>query len=141
METIDLIKHHLLKEHPQLYWRWKREEHEKEHGPHYNEEFAKWDVEHMHHSENNVTMRGEMVTMHEAKEMRMMFNIPSSVTDCDLYVAVNATYHDKVKLMKSWFGKEDWKKHLMEEAYTTYFADEDGGDGIIWRWMNCLLNN
>lgn len=139
MEVKEKIMEVLKKEHPDLYWRWIREEHIQHHGPHYNEEMARHDVSKMFHTENGTRVRGEVVSMDEARKVRQKHAIPPSITDCDLYVAMNATYHDKKNLFRQWFPEEELMDHLEEEMYTSYIADEDGGEGMIWRWINTMM--
>lgn len=139
MDTIDKIKEVVKKEHPDLYWRWVREEHVKHHGYHYNEEMALYDVSRMYHTENGIKMQGEVISMHEAKMIRHRHSIPPQVTDCDLYVAINATYHDKKKLFSEWFSEEELPGKLEEEMYYTYLHDEDAGEGVIWKWINAVM--
>ena len=45
-------------------------------------------------------------------------------TPCDVYVAINAFYHDLCKVLKSWFGSNIDEKVILL-AITFWFKDDD----------------
>lgn len=57
-------------------------------------------------------------------------SINSNITFWDVYVALNAQYHDNIELYKEWFGEdniENIKDKIIESAIVNWFEDEDAG--------------
>ena len=54
--------------------------------------------------------------------------IPHGTTPCDIYVAINAQYHDYATLYKSWFG-DNIDTKIIESAIIFWFKDEDYHEG------------
>lgn len=50
--------------------------------------------------------------------------IPTSITVCDIYVAINPQYHDYCGLFKSWF-MEGIEQRIIESAMIYWFIDDD----------------
>ena len=91
---------HRMKEHdPEMCEELLREIHEIYCGPHYTKFFAVMDVKEMHHTDRNGhEVEGEHWTIEEAKMKMKEHKLPADVNEYDFYVAINANYHDKVKL-------------------------------------------
>lgn len=53
------------------------------------------------------------------------------VEPCDVYVAINAQYHDYCKLFDSWFGGNIDNK-VFESAITFWFKDVDFDGDKVW---------
>lgn len=69
------------------------------------------------------------------KEVR---NINSSITVWDVYVAINAQYHDYIRLYSEWFrniNKNELDNKIIESAITFYFKDEDSGSTKTWNYF------
>lgn len=65
-------------------------------------------------------------------------NINSSITVWDVYVAINAQYHDYVRLYSEWFrniNKNELDNKIIESAITFYFKDEDSGSTKTWNYF------
>lgn len=65
-------------------------------------------------------------------------NINSSITIWDVYVAINAQYHDYVRLYSEWFrniNKNELDNKIIESAITFYFKDEDSGSTKTWNYF------
>jgi hypothetical protein len=94
--------------------------------PHMTEEEAKEVVSKMYHMEGNKKYIGEKFNMYKAKEVYEKYEnvIPSYVSVCDIYVAINAQYHDYIALYKLWFT-ECLDKKIIESAMNFWFMDED----------------
>lgn len=73
---------------------------------HFNDSYARYLVSTMYHFENGRKYIGEKFDMTKAKEVceRYRGTIPQTVTYADVYVAINAQYHDYCDLFRSWFG-------------------------------------
>lgn len=83
-------------------------------------------VSQMYHTEEGRRMSGEKYGIDKAKEIcdRYKGFLPSSVKAEDVYVAINAQYHDYACLFKSWFGDRIDSK-VIESAIVFWFKDED----------------
>lgn len=98
---------------------------------HFDEHSAKHIVSEMYHIENGRKHAGEVFSMSKAKEVYDKYEstIPSDVTVCDIYVAINAQYHDYGQLFKSWFGSNIDSK-IIESAILFWFKDIDYDKGF-----------
>lgn len=98
---------------------------------HFNEHSAKETVSEMFHMENGRKQAGEKFSMSKAKEVHERYRgvIPSNVTIADVYVAINAQYHDYSELFKSWFGSNIESK-IIESAIVFWFKDTDYKKGF-----------
>lgn len=57
--------------------------------------------------------------------------IPQSATVADVYIALNAQYHDYCELLKAWFG-DNIDTKVIESAVNFWFKDDDykGGNKV-----------
>lgn len=62
----------------------------------------------------------------------------NDVEPCDVYVAINAQYHDYAKLFEEWFGGNIDNK-VFESAITFWFKDVDFDGDKIWEYFH--MNN
>ena len=107
-------------------------------GPHFNGEFAKWQVAEMYHTgSDGKKYAGEVWSLEEVQEIasRHKSSIPSSYNIYDVYVAMNASYQDFCKLYKTWFP-DNFKEKIIETAITFWFKDEDYGEGKVWDYFD-----
>lgn len=83
-------------------------------------------VSEMYHYEGERRHTGEHFDMHKAKDVfeknKNSFVVKAS--PCDVYVAINAFYHDLGKTLKSWFGSSVDEKIILL-AITFWFKDDD----------------
>lgn len=106
-----------------------------------HEEYAKWQVSTMHHTADNCKVcKGEIYNYDCAKNVfdKYVRNINSSITVWDVYVAINAQYHDYVRLYSEWFrniNKNELNNKIIESAITFYFKDEDSGSTKTWNYF------
>ena len=100
-------------------------------GKHFSEPHAKHIVSEMYHIENGRKHVGEKFNMLKAKEVQERYRgiIPSNVTTADIYVAINAQYHDYEELFKSWFGN-NLESKIIESAVVFWFKDSDYNKGF-----------
>lgn len=98
---------------------------------HFNESHAKYVVSEMYHVENGRKHVGEKFDMNKAKEVQERYRgmIPYNVTVADIYVAINAQYHDYEELFKTWFGSNIDSK-IIESAIVFWFKDTDYKKGF-----------
>lgn len=74
------------------------------------------------------------------EEMEVINNIDNFNFDipCDVYVAINAQYHDYAKLFEEWFGGNIDNK-VFESAITFWFKDVDFDGDKVWEYFH--MNN
>ena len=56
----------------------------------------------------------------------------------DVYVAINAQYHDYCELFEKWFGKGNFDDMIFESAINFWFDDVDFGEDKLWKYFNEL---
>lgn len=121
----------LEREHPDEYWRMMRRQHEILWGPHYDEEFAEYDVDRIQWTDKEGQKHiGAHWSRQQVVDATAGLTFPSGTTDCDKYVAFNSFYAD----MCMDFDEST----ILKAAHRFYFADEDAPTGKIWRYMNAM---
>lgn len=90
------------------------------------EEEAKHIVSYMYHIENNKKYIGEKYDMYKTKEMCQRYKsyMPSHVSIPEMYVAINAQYHNYAELFNKWFGDNADSK-IIESAIVFWFKDNN----------------
>lgn len=99
--TLARIKKYRDKQDNKTFWKSMRKLHESIKGAHFDEEYAKWQVSTMYHTaDNGKICKGEIYNYDCAKNVfdKYVRNINSSITVWDVYVAINAQYHDYIRL-------------------------------------------
>lgn len=93
---------------------------------HMTESEAKEVVDKMWHYDDGEKDKGEHFSMHKAKEICEMYHdmLPSHIKYPEIYVAINAQYHDYSELFEYWFGSHIDSK-LIESALVFWFGDVD----------------
>lgn len=91
-------------------------------------------------ADNGKVCKGEIYNYDCAKNVfdKYVRNINSSITVWDVYVAINAQYHDYVRLYSEWFrniNKNELDNKIIESAITFYFKDEDSGSTKTWNYF------
>ena len=115
--------------HPAKYWEVMRKTHEVMFGHHFDEMYAKWQVERMHHtSPNGSVHRGEHWTIDQvmAATNKYRAKLPAEVTEWDLYVALNNQWHDYDNWASSHIDSLELRDMaIIDGAIAFWFADED----------------
>ena len=91
----------------------------------------------MYHFENGRKCIGEKFDTTKAKEVCERYRgiIPQTVTTADMYLALNAQYHDYCELFKLWFG-DCAEQKIIESAVIFWFKDDDYKDGFkLWNYF------
>jgi hypothetical protein len=109
-------------------------------GEHFDQEYAEWEVEQMHHkSLDGVIHRGEHWSHEQTTELMQKYRgkIPSEITPCDFYVALNAQWHDYICWAMEHFESEvDAELAIIEMAVRFWFLDYDWGDNTkVWEYF------
>lgn len=109
-------------------------------GYYFNEYEAKEVVEQMYHVKDNKKYIGEKYDMNKAHKICERYKevLPNDVEPCDVYVAINAQYHDYAKLFEEWFGGNIDNK-VFESAITFWFKDVDFDGDKVWEYFH--MNN
>lgn len=81
-------------------------------------------------------VRGKIEASEDGKHLLEV--LPNDVEPCDVYVAINAQYHDYVKLFEEWFGGNIDNK-VFESAITFWFKDVDFDGDKVWEYFH--MNN
>lgn len=155
IKNVECLLDSVLETNPELYWNFIRSEQENMFGNHYSEEFALLDVSKMFHTDpDGEVIKGEYWSMTQAEKVARDNKLGTSRA-ADVYVALNAFYHDKINMEKAWYRKElqdeDLTEEELEERITKiaeariildtinfWFKDEDAPDGKIWLYMRAM---
>lgn len=91
-----------------------------------NEEQALNIVSEMYHIENGKKYIGEKYDMYKAKEICNKYKglLSPLISVCDIYIAINAQYHDYINLYKTWFS-DNVDNKIIESAIVFWFMDDD----------------
>ena len=129
VELVDELLMEVKQEHPQRYWRFVREQQGLISGGHYNEEFARYDVEQMWHTDKRGEKHcGEHWSVSQARQVMREHGLASPINEYDVYVALNAFWHDLACVIED-------ESVLIEAAVAFWFKDEDTvGHSKIWRY-------
>ena len=94
----------------------------------------------LYHVKDNKKYIGEKYDMNKAHEICERYKevLPNDVEPCDVYVAINAQYHDYAKLFEEWFGGNIDNK-VFESAITFWFKDVDFDGDKVWEYFH--MNN
>ena len=107
----------------------------------FDEMYAKHQVDSMYHTKRNGGVcRGEVYSIEDAKRIyeKYVRNIDSSYTCWDVYVAINAQFHDYARLYSEWhnnISREDLDEKIIASAVNFWFKDEDAGVGKVWNYF------
>lgn len=140
---IDHYKDHIRLDN-EMFWCIMKDIHEELRGKHFDEVYATYQVDNMYHTDN----KGNKITspMFTPIDVRKLYDkkfksINSNITFWDVYVALNAQYHDNIELYKEWFGEdniENIKDKIIESAIVNWFKDEDAGIEKVWNYFRAI---
>lgn len=108
-----------------------------EDGEHFNKHEAEQIVDEMYHVKDGKKYVGEKYDMQKAHEIceRYKETLPDDVEVEDIYVAINAQYHDYCKLFENWFGGNIDNK-VFESAIVFWFKDVDFDGDKVWEYFH-----
>lgn len=125
----------------ETFWKAMRNFHEHIVGKHFDEMYAIYQVSEMFHKKPNGTIcKGEIYNKDIAKSTYDMYirHINPEYTCWDVYVAINAQYHDYYNMYKEWYpniSKEELDEKIILSAIIFWFKDEDAKIGKIWDYF------
>lgn len=94
----------------------------------------------MYHVKDGKKYIGEKYDMQKAHEVCNKFKdkLEEDIEVADVYVAINAQYHDYCELFEKWFGKGNFDEMIFESAIAFWFDDVDFGEDKLWKYFNEL---
>lgn len=110
-------------------------------GCHFNDYFTIEQVNNMYHTKSNGTIcKGEKYDYEYAKKIYDSYvcKLNTEANVWNVYVAINAQYHDHIIEYTNWFGnitKSDMDCKIIDAAITFWFRDEDSGDNKVWNYF------
>ena len=120
--------------HPDLYWKFLREQAGIMNGGHYNEEFAMHDVSQIEYTDKEgKSHKGAYWTCGQIEDATKGMTFPSGTTKYDKFVAFNSFWADTCKVLTD--------EQILQAAYQFYFADEDfpkERGAKIWCYMKMV---
>lgn len=138
IESVSDLLEKIKGQHPDLYWSFLRDQHEAMAGHHFNEPYAMWEVEKMHHKgDDGMIYKGEHWPIEATNSVRSKYQtkIPSEYNEWDFYVALNASYHDLCSWAKKKFADRA-EEEIIELAIVFWFLDEDWeGKTKVWDYF------
>lgn len=137
IECLDELLEEMEEDCPDKFWEFMRDQHEIFMGPHFDEKFAKYQVEHMHHKgTDGKEYKGAKWDIEQTNSVMSKYKsvLPSGTTEWDFFVALNASYHDHCNEYKEWFA-DKYEERIIEEAVNFYFKDDDAPNGKVWYYM------
>lgn len=115
----------------EIYWQFMREQHQLFYGPHYNEDFALYDVSMIKYTGKSGDKRmGEYWTKQQIEDATKGMSFPSNTTLWDKYVAFNVFYSDLCTVLTD--------EEILKAAHKFFFQDEDAAEGKIWLYMQAV---
>lgn len=133
-QSIDGINGMLCKmkeEHPDLFWKFMREQHGILYGNHYDEAFAIYDASLIRYTDRNgKKCEGPYWTLEQIETSIKGMTFPAGTTKWDKYVAFNSFYADTCTVLE--------EESIIKTAHKFYFMDEDGPQGKIWISMEAM---
>lgn len=128
----------------EMFWCIMKDIHEELRGKHFDEVYATYQVDNMYHTDNKGNkIASPMFTPIDVRKLydKKFKSINSNITFWDVYVALNAQYHDNIELYKEWFGEdniENIKDKIIESAIVNWFEDEDAGIEKVWNYFRAI---
>lgn len=141
ISCLNPILEYVEKHDSKIFWKTMRSFHEHIRGNHFDELYAKYQVDNMYHTKKNgIICKGEIYSIEDAKRIHEKYikSIDSSNNCWDVYVAINAQFHDYYSLYNEWYNNitnEELDIKIIESAINFWFKDEDAGNGKIWNYF------
>lgn len=118
--------------------------HERLAGKHFNEPYAIYQVSQMYHTNNKgVKIDTPLFSIENAKKIydRRIRPLNKDVTMWDVYVALNAQYHDNIDLYEKWFSNandSEIEEKIIEATIANWFEDEDTSSDKVWEYFRVI---
>lgn len=127
---------------PDKYWDIMRKTHEMMYGMHFDAVYAEWQVDHMYHiGDDGREYKGERWSLKDTSSVMQKYRgrIPGEYNEYDVYVALNAQWHDTICTAKRHFSTiEEAESYVIDEAVAVWFNDQDWpSHDKVWRYFRC----
>lgn len=127
---------------PDKYWDIMRKTHEMMYGMHFDAVYAEWQVDHMYHiGDDGREYKGERWSLKDTNGVMQKYRgrIPGEYNEYDVYVALNAQWHDTICTAKRHFSTiEEAESYVIDEAVAVWFNDQDWpSHDKVWRYFRC----
>ena len=109
-----------------------------------NEPYAIYQVSQMYHTNNKgVKIDTPLFSIENAKKIydRRIRPLNKDVTMWDVYVALNAQYHDNIDLYEKWFSNandSEIEEKIIEATIANWFEDEDTSSDKVWEYFRVI---
>lgn len=135
IESVSDLLYEIKDAHPELYWRFMREQYGIMNNCHYaDKEFAEYDVSQIEYTDKDgKSHTGAYWTCEQIEEATKGMTFPSGVTKWDKFVAFNSFLADTCKVLTD--------EQIIKAGYQFYFADEDfpkEHGTKIWHYMKMV---
>lgn len=142
VQAVDELLEELREPHSSIYWDFQRKAHEAMFGKHFDKDYAEWEVANMHHvGDDGREYKGERWSMKEASQVAQKYRgrYPHEYNDYDIYVALNAQWHDTICTAKRHFASvEEAENYIVDEAIAVWLNDSDwGSTDKVWCYFAC----
>lgn len=118
--------------------------HEKLIGKHFTEPYALYQVSQMYHTNNKgIKIDAPLFSIEATKKIydRRIRLLNKDVTMWDVYVALNAQYHDNINLYEKWFPNatnNEIEDKIVEATISNWFEDEDASSDKVWEYFRVI---
>ena len=98
----------------------------------------------MYHTNNKgVKIDTPLFSIENAKKIydRRIRPLNKDVTMWDVYVALNAQYHDNIDLYEKWFSNandSEIEEKIIEATIANWFEDEDASSDKVWEYFRVI---
>jgi hypothetical protein len=142
VEMWDKHLERMREHHPDMYWEIMRNTHEMMYGKHFDSAYAEWQVDHMYHiGDDGREYKGERWSLKDTNGVMQKYRgrIPGEYNEYDVYVALNAQWHDTICTAKRHFSTiEEAETYVIDEAVAVWFNDQDWpSHDKVWRYFRC----
>lgn len=118
--------------------------HEKLIGKHFTEPYALYQVSQIYHTNNKgIKIDAPLFSIEATKKIydRRIRPLNKDVTMWDVYVALNAQYHDNINLYEKWFPNatnNEIEDKIVEATISNWFEDEDASSDKVWEYFRVI---
>lgn len=118
--------------------------HEKLIGKHFTEPYALYQVSQMYHTNNKgIKIDAPLFSIEATKKIydRRIRPLNKDIAIWDVYVALNAQYHDNINLYEKWFPNatnNEIEDKIVEATISNWFEDEDASSDKVWEYFRVI---
>ena len=131
-------------DHENELWEIMKDFHEQICGKHFIEPYAVYQVSKMYHTNNKgINIETPMFSIDCAKKVydKYVKQLNKDYTVWDVYVALNAQYHDNINLYEKWFpnlSDDEIESKIIQATIANWFEDEDARCDKVWNYFRAV---